>query len=235
MGSSLDQSLLAWGFEHAESGVSLWGVSNALATSPANFYQCGSTLARGLARPRYAFAMTQQGLWLKLPVVLSLDGGVHAARVLAVPFLRPQILADGLRPHTDEYYRLLARVPLWVERAALADAVRMKLFVSRVFRHGESAYQRLQLNIGLEPLPAGWYVAGMFPPEKSQHDFIVIRLQASYSGAAVIVHLASSSKSKGLSDFSRSLRCGSRPNMRISTNMRPLNQHSKVSEHLVLP
>lgn len=221
MGSSPDQSLLAWGFERADSGVSLWGVSNALATSPADFSECGSMLARGVARPGDAFAMTQRGLRLKLPVVLSLDGDnlvycalnctvtervlsdgdARTARVLAVPFLRPQTRADGLQPHADEYYRLLARVPLWVERSVLLNAPRKELFVARVFKHGESAYQRLQINIDLGPLPTGWYVAGMFPPEKSQHDFVVIRPQASESSAAVIVHLASSSKNKELSDF----------------------------------
>lgn len=221
MGSSPDQSLLAWGFDRAESGASPWGVSNALATSPADFSQCGSMLARGVARPGDVFAMTQRGLRLKLPVVMSLDcdnliycalnctvtervpadGDVRAARVLAVPFLRPQTRADGLRPHADEYYRLLARVPLWVEREALADAPRMELYMPRVFRHGHPANQRLQVNIGLGPLPAEWYVAGMFPPEKSQHDCIVVRPRASKSAAAVLVHLASSSTNRELSDF----------------------------------
>lgn len=132
--------------------------------------------------------------------VLS-DGDVRAARVLAVPFLRPQTRADGLQPHADEYYRLLAREPPWVERSVLLNSPRKKLFVARVFKHGESAYQRLRVNISLKPLSAGWYVAGMFPPEKFQHDFIVIRPQASESAAAVIVYLASSSRIKELSDF----------------------------------
>ncbi|KAH8774593.1 hypothetical protein F5883DRAFT_547132 [Diaporthe sp. PMI_573] len=224
MGSSPDQSLLAWGFARADSGVSLWGVSNALATSPADFAECGSMLAWGVAQPGDTFAMTQRGLRLRLPVVLSVDadnliycalnctvaervpadGNVRAARVLAVPFLQPQTRADGLQPHTDEYYRLMARVPLWVERAALEMAPRMEVHVPRVFRHGDpgqSAYQRLRVNIDLGRLPADWYVAGIFPPEKSRDDCIFVRPQASESSGAVIVHLANSSRAKKLPDF----------------------------------
>lgn len=165
--------------------------------------------------------MTQRGLRLRLPVVMSLDGDnlvycalnctvtervpengdVGAARVLAVPFLRPRTRADGLRPRADEYYRLLARVPLWVERAVLVRAPRMELYMPRVFRHGDPAYQRLQVNIGLGPLPADWYVAGMFPPEKSQHDCIVVRPRTSESAAAVLVHLASSFQKPGAVRF----------------------------------
>lgn len=123
MGSSPDQSLLAW-------GVALGSVE----------------------RPR---SVTER---------VPSDGDVRAARVLAVPFL--QTRADGLQPHADEYYRLLARVPLWLERAVLLKAPRKECFVARVFKHGESAYQRLQVNIGLGPSPAGWYVAGIVSPEK---------------------------------------------------------------------
>lgn len=256
MGSSPDQSLLAWGFERADSGVSLWDVSNALATSPADFAHCGSMLARGVARPGDAFAMTQRGLQLKLPVVLSLDddnlvycalnctvtervpsdGDVRAARVLAVPFLRPQTRADGLQPHADECYRLLARVPLGVERAVLLNAPRKELFVGRVFKHGESALQSLQINIGLGPLPAGWYVAGMFPPEKSPHDFIAIRPQAFDSSAAVIVLSPAPPKIRGCLTSFWLLSCSSPPNMRrISSNSRPLNRPPRASQHCVLP
>lgn len=224
MESSPDQSLLAWGFARADSGVSLWGVSNALATSPADFAKCGGMLAWGAARPGDTFTMTQRGLRLRLPVVLSVDGGnliycalnctvadrvpedgdVRAARVLAVPFLRPQTRADGLRPHTDEYYRLMARMPLWVERAALENAPRLDVHIPRVFRHGDpgkSAYQRLRVAIRFTQLPEGWYVAGIFPPEKSRDDSILVRPQASEEAGAVIVHIASSLRGKGLSDF----------------------------------
>lgn len=224
MSSSPDQSLLAWGFARPDSGMSLWGVSNALATSPADFEKCGSMLAWGAARPGDTFTMTQRGLRLKLPVVLSVDGGnliycalnctvtecvptdddVRAARVMAVPFLRPQTRADGLRPHSDEYYRLMARMPLWVEREALESAPRMDVHVPRVFRHGEpakSAYQRLRVVIRIPQLPEGWYVAGIFPPEKSRDDFIFIRPEVSESADVVVVHIASLSKNEGRSNF----------------------------------
>lgn len=224
MDSSPDQSLLAWGFARADSGMSLWGVSNALATSPADFEECGSMIAWGVARPGDTFTMTQRGLRLKLPVVMSVDGGnliycalnctvtecvpadgdVRAARVMAVPFLRPQTRADGLPPHTDEYYRLMARMPLWVERKALESAPRMDVHVPRVFRHGDpakSAYQRLRVAVRVTHLPNGWYVAGIFPPEKSRDDFIFIRPEVSESADVIIVHIASLSKNEGPSDF----------------------------------
>lgn len=224
MGSSPDQSLLAWGFARADSGVSLWGVSNALATSPADFEKCGDMLAWGAARPGDTFGMTQRGLRLKLPVVLSVDDGnliycalnctvadrvpedgdVRAARVLAVPFLRPQTRADGLRPHKDEYYRLMARMPLWVERQTLESAPRLDVHIPRVFRHGDpgkSAYRRLRVAIRFTQIPEGFYVAGIFPPEKSRDDSILVRTQASESAGAVLVHIASSSKSNAMYDF----------------------------------
>jgi acyl carrier protein len=226
MGSSADQSLLAWGFARADSGVSLWGVSNALAMSPADFAKCGDMLAWGVARPGDTFTMTQRGLRLRLPVVLSVDGGNliycalnctvaervpaegedgRALRVLAVPFLRPKSRAsDGLQPHKDEYYRLMARLPLWVERKALEDAPRVELHVPRVFRHGDTgqwAYQRLRVHLDLLAPPTGWYVAGIFPPEKSLGDCIFVKPQQSEFTGAVIIHLANSSRVEGVSDF----------------------------------
>ncbi|KAL1856497.1 hypothetical protein Daus18300_010654 [Diaporthe australafricana] len=263
MESSPDQSLLAWGYGRAESGTSLWGVSYALATTPADFAQCGGMLAWGAARPGDAFSMTQRGLRLKLPVVLSVDGDnliycalnctvtervpadgdVRAARVMALPFLRPQTRADGLQPHADEYYRLLARVPIWVERVVLENAPRIDVHVPRIFRHGESTYQRLQLDINLESVPADWYMAGVFPPEKSQHDFIVVRPQASGSAAAVIVHLASPSNNRGLSDFvlvvelQQSLEHGEKSNQHVPsepTTQRAPELHLSVQQPLTL-
>lgn len=98
MGSSPDQSLLAWGFDRAESGASPWGVSNALATSPADFSQCGTMLARGVARPGDVFAMTQRGLRLRPPVVMSLDDDnlIYCALNCAVTSACPQMAMSAL-------------------------------------------------------------------------------------------------------------------------------------------
>lgn len=86
------------------------------------------------------------------------------------PFLRPQTRADGLQPHTNEYYRLMARMPLCVERSVLVSAPRMDMHVPRVFKHGEpgqSAYQRLRVDIDVGHLPADRYVAGFFSLRRS--------------------------------------------------------------------
>lgn len=56
-----DQSLLAWGFGCKNSA--LWGVSTALAQSPAYFAGCSNVLAWGAARPGDSFFMTKRGLY----------------------------------------------------------------------------------------------------------------------------------------------------------------------------
>lgn len=216
---STDQSLLAWGFGCRNS--SLWGVSTALAVSPAAFAGCNEVISWGLARPGDSFSMTQRGLSLHLPVVFSLDGGnliyfalncttgdkipqggdSRAARVMAIPFMRLRTGgADKICPHPDEYYPLSARMPLWVERASLNTGETLRAFLPRMFRHGPPTYQKLRVALDLENMPESWFVGGIFPPEKSDNDLLVIHPGSQFQQADdisancyFIVHFANSS------------------------------------------
>lgn len=190
---SPDQSLLAWGF--GCKNLSLWGVSTALALSPADFAGCNNVVSWGAARPGDSFSMTQRGLCLDLPVVMSLDDSnliylalncttedkippgenAWAARLMAIPFLRPKTWADKMSPHQDEYYPLSARMPLWIDRASLSTAGTLRAFLPRVFRHGPPTYHKLRVTLNLDNMPESWFVAGVFPPEKSDNDLLIIR------------------------------------------------------------
>lgn len=189
---STDQSLLAWGFGCKNS--SLWGVSTALAVSPADFAGCNNVISWGLARPGDSFFMTQRGLSLHLPAVLILDDGeliyfalncttedkvpphgdARDARCMAIPFIRPRTWADNISPHPDEYYRLSARMPLWIERASLSTSGTLRAFLPRIFKHGPTSYRKLQIFLNLEKMPENWFIGGVFPPEKSDYDLLVI-------------------------------------------------------------
>lgn len=220
---SADQSLLAWGFGCKNS--SLWGVSTALALSPADFAGCNNVVAWGPSRPGDSFFMTQRGLSLNLPVAMSLDGGnlvyfvlncttkdkippdgdARAARVMAIPCLRPRTWAENINPHPDEFYPLSARMPLWIDRGTLSTAGTLRAFLPRFFRHGPTTYQRLRVSLNLENMPENWYIGGVFPPESSDNDCLVMhpwsrRLQAADKqspNCCFIVHFASSSPELG--------------------------------------
>lgn len=217
---STDQSLLAWGFDCRH--TSLWGISTALAMSPADFEGCNNVVSWGLARPEDSFSITQRGLLLHLPVVLSFDGGnliyfalncttedkippdgdAQDARVMAIPLLRLRTWgAEKICPHPDEYYLLSARMPLWVERTSLSTGGTLRAFLPRMlFMHGRPTYQKLRLALDLENMPEGWFVGGVFPPEKSNDNLLVIHPGSQFKGADnmssncyFIVHFANSS------------------------------------------
>lgn len=169
--------------------------------------------------------MIQRGLSLNLAVALSLDGGdliyfalncttkdkippggdARAARVLAIPFLRPRTRADGINPHLDEYYRLSTRMPLWIDRASLAWAETRRAFLPRLFRHRPSTYQKLRVSLNFGTFPEAWFLAGVFPLEKSDNDCIVMNpwdcrlgeADRSQSKCHCMVHFASSSTERG--------------------------------------
>lgn len=214
---SPDQSLLAWGFGCKNS--SLWGLSTALALSPADFAGCNNVVSWGAARPGDSFSMTQRGLCLQLPVVISLDGGnliyfalncttedkippggdAWAARIMAIPFLRPQTWADKMSPHLDEYYPLSARMPLWIDRASLSTAGSLRAFLPRMFRHGSPIYHKLRVALNLENMSKNWFVAGVFPPEKSDNDLLMIhpwrqfqKAENQRSSCYFVIHFANS-------------------------------------------
>jgi hypothetical protein len=85
---SSDQTLLAWGFMHRN--PKLWGVSSALAESPADFAACSMLESYGVAGPNDFFSMTQCGLQLALSVI-----GVHGQYCLLYCLLNCTVWGHG--------------------------------------------------------------------------------------------------------------------------------------------
>lgn len=217
-----DQSILAWGL-HREN-ASLWGVSSALARSPADFAGCSDVVSWGTASPGDSFVMTQRGLKLTLPIAASVNGGDllycvlsctttgltsgGVGRVLVQKLMRSLTRADRRPPASDEYYWLSARVPVWMDERQLASAPRASVYLPRFFKHGDPTRPRLYLAIDLNldslHLPPGFFIAGTYPPEISKNEL----LNMSQEQGIVMIHFASQAKHDGfvlVADCSRNI------------------------------
>lgn len=200
-----DQSILAWGFNLEDS--SLWSVSTALARSPRDFCNCGGIASRGAAAPGDGFSMSQRGLRLDLPVFGGFNNGdilycilnctmattgpeAVTTRLLAVPLARCLLRADGAKPKPDEYYRLCNRIPHWVEENEIVTSKRMTIYIPSVYRHGDFIRPRLNCLLEFGPLPPGYFIAGMFPPERSTDSLLNLTLHNQHGTSYVIVHIA---------------------------------------------
>ncbi|KAK1240206.1 hypothetical protein MKX08_007648 [Trichoderma sp. CBMAI-0020] len=205
MKRSDDQSILAWGFNLEDS--SLWSVSTALARSPQDFRNCGGIASRGAAASRDGFSMSQRGLRLDLPVFGDLNNGdilycilnctmavtdsrVVTTRLLTVPLARCLLRADGAKPKPDEYYRLCNRIPHWVEETEIVASKRMTIHIPRVYQHGDLIRPRLSCILDFGPLPPGYFIAGIFPPERSTDSLLNLKLHNQHGTGFVIVHIA---------------------------------------------
>lgn len=207
-----DQSILAWGFNLKDS--TLWSVSTALARSPQDFCNCGGIASRGAAAPGDGFSMSQRGLRLDLPVFGDFDNGdilycilnctmaatgskVVTTRLLAVPLARCLLRADGPKPKPDEYYRLGNRIPHWVDENEIVASKRMTIYIPSVYRHGDLIRPRLDCSLDFGPLPLGYFIAGMFPPERSTDSLLNLTLHDQHGTSYVIVHIATNLQQPG--------------------------------------
>ncbi|KAM6476953.1 heterokaryon incompatibility protein-domain-containing protein [Trichoderma sp. SZMC 28011] len=201
-----DQSILAWGF--CRDDRFLWRVSTALAQSPLDFLCCGEMVSRGAEAPGDGFSMSQRGLRLDLPVygdfndgdilycvlncTLAAKGrkGVTTRR-LAVPLARCTSRADGAKPKVDEYYRLCNRIPHWVDENEIAASKRMTIYIASFHRHGDLVRPRLNCRLAFESPPPDYFIAGMFPPERSLNSLLHLTLYNQTGTSFLIVHIAS--------------------------------------------
>ncbi|PNP44219.1 hypothetical protein THARTR1_11110 [Trichoderma harzianum] len=200
-----DQSILAWGFGCKDR--TLWKVSTGLAQSPLDFLWCGEMASRGAADPGDGFSMSQRGLRLDLPVYGDFDDGDIlycllnctlarksakgvTTRLLAVPLARCTSRADGAKPKPDEYYRLCNRIPHWVEETEIAASKRMTIYIPSFYRHGDLIRPRLNCRLEFGSLPPDYFIAGMFPPERSINSLLHLTLHDQTSTAFLIVHIA---------------------------------------------
>ncbi|UKZ56102.1 hypothetical protein TrVGV298_009930 [Trichoderma virens] len=207
-----DQSILAWGFNLEDR--TLWSVSTALARSPRDFYNCGGIASRGAAAPGDGFSMSQRGLRLDLPVFGDFDNGdiaycilnctmaetglkAFTTRLLAVPLARCLSRADGAKPKPDEYYRLCNRIPHWVEENEIVASKRATIYMPSFYRHGDLIRPRLDCNLDFGPLPPGYFIGGMFPPERSTDSLLNLALHNQHGTSYVIVHIATNFQQPG--------------------------------------
>lgn len=207
-----DQSILAWGFNLKDSTV--WSVSTALARSPQDFYNCGGIASRGAAAPGDGFSMSQRGLRLDLPVFGDFNNGdilycilnctmaatgskAVTTRLLTVPLARCLLRADGAKPKPDEYYRLCNRIPHWIDENEIVTSKRTTIYIPSVYRHGDLIRPRLNCNLDFGPLPPGYFIAGMFPPERSADSLLNLTLHDQHGTSYVVVHIATNFQQPG--------------------------------------
>lgn len=208
---SADQSLLAWGLDCSSS--CLGGISTALVQSLSDFAGCGDLLFKGPMLSGDLFSMTQKGLFLNLPVIVnphdkgliyyvlncitskreSLDG--NRPRVLAVPMLHPGTTSAG-RPcfHQDEYCQLSLRVPTWVDKQELVNLPRRKVYLLRLFRHGDTTRAIFHFEMAFEAPQRDYFIGGVFPPELSNKQRVRTILLYPDPYGDVLVHFASCSR-----------------------------------------
>ncbi|KAL6824558.1 heterokaryon incompatibility domain-containing protein [Trichoderma sp. SZMC 28015] len=207
-----DQSILAWGFGCEDR--TLWKVSTALAQSPLDFLRCGEMVSTGAAAPGDGFSMSQRGLRIDLPVLGDFNDGdiVYCllnctltakstkggtTRLLAVPLARCTSRADGAKPRPDEYYRLCNRIPHWVEESEVAASKKMTLYMPSFYRHGDVIRPRLNCRVELGSLPPDYFIAGMFPPERSMNSLLHLTLHNGNGTTYLIVHIATTLQQPG--------------------------------------
>lgn len=207
-----DQSILAWGFSLKDN--TLWSVSTALARSPRDFHNCGGIASRGAAAPGDGFSISQRGLRLDLPVFGDFGNGdilycilnctmmtrgskTATPRLLAVPLARCLSRTDGAKPKPDEYYRLCNRIPHWVEENEAIASKRKTIYIPCFYRHGDLIRPRLNCNLDFGPLPPGYFIAGMFPPERSTNSLLNLALHNQHGTSYVIVHIATNLQQPG--------------------------------------
>ncbi|KAL7621711.1 hypothetical protein AAE478_009038 [Parahypoxylon ruwenzoriense] len=205
MKNSDDQSILAWGFRRPQS--KLWGASHALATSPSDFAACSDLVFSGVPEADASFAMTQRGLALHLPVLeqyadrevvyclldctvanVSMDGYTC---ILALPLLRIDLEDSPSVTRTDEYTRLALTTPLWVPTRSLGRPPKRTVYLPRL-RVYEQPTQRLRLNMGVEgiTLPAGYFIAGIWPPAVTFNDLLQFKASKSDPYSYIMIHIA---------------------------------------------
>ncbi|KAL7907009.1 heterokaryon incompatibility domain-containing protein [Trichoderma velutinum] len=207
-----DQSILAWSFGR-EDGT-LWKISTALAQSPLDFLCCGEIASRGAAAPGDGFSMSQRGLRLDLPVYGDFNNGdiiycilncamaakgtkAVTTRLLAVPLARCTSRADGATPKSDEYYRLCNRIRHWVEENEISASKRMTIYIPSFYRHGDLIRPRLNCRLKFGSLPPDYFIAGMFPPERSVNSLLSIPLHSQTDATFLIVHIATNLQQPG--------------------------------------
>lgn len=231
-----DQSILAWGFgrEH----TTLWSVSTALAQSPLDFSHCGEITSRGAAASRDGFSMSQRGLRLDLPVSGDFNNGdilycilnctmgaigsdVVATRLLAVPLARCLSRADGANPKLDEYYWLSNRTPHWIGEHELVTSRRATIYIPCFYRHGDLIRPRLNCSLDVGPLPPDYFIAGMFPPERSKDSLLSLTLYNQTNTSYFITHIATKSKQPGHIVV---MKCRRRSALQSSAASSPLSQ-----------
>ncbi|KAL5082864.1 hypothetical protein Trisim1_002747 [Trichoderma cf. simile WF8] len=239
-----DQSILAWGF--CRHDRFLWRVSTALAQSPLDFLDCGEMVSRGAAAPGDGFSMSQRGLRLDLPVYGDFDDGdiVYCVlnctlaakgtkgvttRLLAVPLARCTSRADGAKPKPDEYYRLCNRIPHWVEENEIAASKRMTIYIASFHRHGDLVRPRLNCRLAFKSPPPDYFIAGMFPPERSLNSLLHLTLCNQLDTSFLIVHLASNLQLPG---YLVVVKCRLNPSQDDPVTPDSLSQEDSISDSM---
>lgn len=214
MNSSDDQTILAWGLKRPISR--LWGACHALATSPSDFAECSDLVFLGVAERGDSFSMTQRGLELNLPTVDLYENDTtfycllncavadrdtaSDVRVLALPLLQVNSsykwpLSDFTSLNDDVYSRLTLATPLWVPAHCLHTKPRRKIYLPKVRVYEQPTTQLSQLmrvNMSLDDitLPAGYFIAGLWPPAVACNDLLQYDFEQLALGMCVMIHIA---------------------------------------------
>ena len=204
--NSHDQTILAWGYRRPI--PKLWGASQALAKSPADFTGCSELLSRGADMSDDLFCLTQHGLQLHLPMIDVHGNGEllycilnctsqdlvdnDPPRLLALPLLRIEVLDPITRSRTSHYIRLTLEVPLLLPSSSL-QATRRTVHIPRVQIQDTPTRWRLPMRLAIEDLPPTCYIAGIYPPYNVSNSL----MQLTQNGAAedyILIHFAARQK-----------------------------------------
>ncbi|KAI3326329.1 HET-domain-containing protein [Xylariaceae sp. AK1471] len=197
-----DQTLLAWGFMHRTS--KLWGVSSALAESPADFSACSMLESYGAAGPNDSFSMTQRGLQLTLPVI-EVHGQDHllycllnctvrghegrASRVTVMALHKVDSTDDSNTERDDEFTRLDLGTPLFLPYSCIKTAKRKSIYLSRL-RVRKVTRWRLEFKFKNIELPPGYFFAGIYPPAIDAQHLFQPPTKEFLGQSQVLIHLA---------------------------------------------